>query len=74
MTEEPQTPPQSAGNLTRVDVSQSDIRPLARAQLETIQEDAERVATGTGDEMTQAHMVDLAARVRAILENGSDGS
>ena len=71
MTEEPPDPPPGASNLvTRVDVSQSDIRPLARAQLQTIQENAERSAIGASDEMTRAHLVDLAARARAILENG----
>ena len=74
MTDDPTATPPSGGNTTRVDVSQSDIRPLARAQLETIQEDAERVATGTEDEVTRAHMVDLAARARAILEDRAGGN
>jgi hypothetical protein len=74
MTEEPAAPRQGAGNVTRVDVSQSDIRPLARAQLQSIQEAAELAATGAGDEMTRAHMVDLAARARTILENGGAGN
>ncbi len=74
MTDDPTATPPSGGNTTRVDVSQSDIRPLARAQLETIQEDAERVATGTEDEVTRAHMVDLAARARAILEDRGGGN
>ena len=74
MTDDPTATPPAGGNATRVDVSQSDIRPLARAQLETIQEDAERVATGTEDEVTRAHMVDLAARARAILEDRGGGN
>ena len=74
MTEEPPAPRQGARNVTRVDVSQSDIRPLARAQLEAIRDQAELAATGAGDEMTRAHMVDLAARARAILENGGEGN
>ena len=75
MTEEPPAPPPAAGNsITRVDVSQSDIRPLARAQLETIRQDAEQAAAGTEDEVTRAHMVDLAARAGAILENGNGGN
>jgi hypothetical protein len=74
MTEEPTAPGAGAGNnVTRVDVSQSDIRPLARAQLREIMEDA-RWATGRSeDRVTQAHLVDLAARAEAILEGGNGG-
>ncbi len=74
MTDDPTATGPSGGNATRVDVSQSDIRPLARAQLEAIQEDAERAATATEDEVARAHMVDLAARARAILEEGGGGN
>ena len=74
MTEEPPDPPPLAESfVTRVDVSQSDIRPLARAQLERIRDGAEQAATAARDELTRAHLVDLGARARAILENGNDG-
>ncbi len=74
MTDDPTATPPAGQNATRVDVSQSDIRPLARAQLQAIQEAAEQAATGTGDEVTRAHMLDLAARGRAILETGTEGN
>jgi len=72
MTEEPAAPRAGAGsNITRVDVSQSDIRPLARAQLREITEDAGWAAGRTEDRVTRAHLVDLVARAEAILEGGS---
>jgi hypothetical protein len=60
MTEEPE-------NQDEVDVSQSDIRPLARAQLEEIM-GAVRAAVGSAaDRVTRAHLEDLAARAEAVL-------
>jgi len=74
MTEEPAAPPATAGNnITRVDVSQSDIRPLSRAQLREIMEDARWAAGRTEDRVTRAHLVDLADRAEAILEGGNGG-
>jgi len=74
MTEEPAAPPAAAGNnITRVDVSQSDIRPLSRAQLREIMEDARWAAGRTEDRVTRAHLVDLADRAEAILEGGNGG-
>ncbi len=75
MTEETATPPAAAGNnITRVDVSQSDIRPLSRAQLREIMEDARWAAGRTEDRVTEAHLVELAARAEAILDCGNGGS
>jgi hypothetical protein len=71
MTEEP--PAAAGGNTTRVDVSQSDIRPLARAQLRQIVEDARTAGGRSTDRVTQAHLEDLAARAEAILEGGAGG-
>ncbi len=72
MTEEPAAPRAGAGsNITRVDVSQSDIRPLARAQLREIMEDAGWAAGRTENRVARAHLVDLVARAEAILEGGS---
>ncbi len=69
LTEEPEAPPAFlAGRVTAVDVSQSDIRPLARAQLREIMDDASSAAAATQDAVTQAHLEDLVARARAILE------
>jgi len=49
------------------DVSVSDIRPLARAQLDEIMVDA-RFAAVRADRVTKAHLEDLAARAAAVLE------
>jgi hypothetical protein len=70
MTEEmPELSARAARFATAVDISQSDIRPLARAQLTQIQADAERALAETSDGMTQAHLIDLAERAKAILDN-----
>jgi len=75
MTEEPAAPRAGAGNnITRVDVSQSDIRPLARAQLKDIIQNAGLAAGRTGDRVTKAHLEDLVARAEAVLEGGNGGS
>ena len=69
MTEEPPAPPAFFGNrITRVDVSQSDIRPLVRHQLREIRGDAERAAQGTSDPVTGPHLSDVVERIDAILE------
>ncbi len=52
-----------------VDVSQSDIRPLARAQLQEIMEEAGAAAGGAADRVTRAHLEELAARAAAALED-----
>lgn len=51
-----------------VDVSQSDIRPLARAQLEEIAAAAANAAAGSTDRVTRAHLEELAARATVIIE------
>lgn len=69
MTEElAATPGGGGGARTAVDISQSDIRPLARAQLKGILAEAARAEGRTQDLVTRAHLADLAARVRAILK------
>jgi hypothetical protein len=68
MTEElATTPGGGGGNTTAVDISQSDIRPLVRAQLKEILAEAERAEGQTQDLVTRAHLADLAARARVIL-------
>ncbi|MEL6614985.1 MAG: zinc-dependent metalloprotease, partial [Bacteroidota bacterium] len=52
--------------LTRVDISQSDIRAAARAQLKTLRSAARR-ARGA-DAATRAHLDDIADRIDAILD------
>lgn len=56
-------------SITQVDVSQSDIRPLARAQLRQIRTEAETGAGAATDALTRAHLDDLVARVNAVLED-----
>ncbi len=50
-----------------VDVSQSDIRALARAQLVELQAAARRRAGLTTDRLTRYHLTDVVARIEAIL-------
>ncbi len=59
----------TSGNATRVDVSQSDIRPMARAQLQRIEELAEEAAEEGYDALSRAHLIDLAERAESYLEN-----
>lgn len=77
MTEEPPAPPTFGGGgpprsrAPRVDVSQSDIRPLVRAQLKELQTEAERASTRTRDRMTRYHLEDIVERINAILDGGA---
>ncbi|MCZ6916263.1 MAG: zinc-dependent metalloprotease [Gemmatimonadetes bacterium] len=71
MNEEPAAPgnnPFARAALTSVDVSQSDIRPLVRAQLRDLRAEAERAAQRTGDQVTRYHLEDIVVRIDAILE------
>jgi uncharacterized protein DUF4953/uncharacterized protein DUF5117/uncharacterized protein DUF5118 len=73
MNEEPPTPPAFFGNrVTRVDVSQSDIRPLVRAQLGALRTQAQSAAGNTRDRMTRVHLEDVVERITAILEPDSN--
>ena len=53
---------------TQVNVSQSDIRPMVREQLENIQEDAQRAAARTNDRATAVHLRDVDRRIGEILD------
>ncbi len=53
---------------TQVNVSQSDIRPMVREQLENLQEDAQRAAARTGDRATRIHLNDVDRRIENILD------
>ena len=53
---------------TPVDVSQSDIRPMARGKLKGLRTRAERAARQTQDEMTRYHLEDVLVRIDDILE------
>ena len=61
-----------SGNLARfytaVNVEQSDIRPVARAQLTTIRRDAARAAQRTRDTMTRLHLLDVVERIDDVLD------
>ncbi len=52
---------------TTVDVSQSDIRPMARAELRKIKGMAQSAANRMGDMMSKYHLEDLVARIDLIL-------
>ena len=69
MTEEPTGNPfQGAAP----DVSNSDIRPLVREQLEILREEAsQRLSRRIADRVTEAHLRDVTARVDAILDPGA---
>jgi hypothetical protein len=71
LTQEPPAPAAGGGGgpapAPAVDVSQSDIRPLARAQLTELEGAVRRRAARTSDRLTRAHLLDLAARIGLIL-------
>jgi hypothetical protein len=68
LTQEPPAPSgQFQGQRTNVDVSQSDIRALARAQLVDLEAAARRQAAASGDRLTRYHLEDVAARIAAVL-------
>lgn len=69
LIQEPPAPPPQLQGLARnpVDVSQSDIRALARAQLGEIETAARRRLAATTDRVTRYHLADIAARIAAIL-------
>jgi hypothetical protein len=73
MTEEVQSPagPFSAG--PPVDVSQSDIRPFVRGQLEELREESDRAARRSGDRATRYHLEDVVARIDRILDSERGG-
>ncbi|MEM6631479.1 MAG: zinc-dependent metalloprotease [Bacteroidota bacterium] len=52
---------------TRVDVSQSDIRPLVRGQLKTLLKDVQKAAKVNSDEVTKYHLEDVAMRIAMVL-------
>lgn len=52
---------------TPVDVSQSDIRPIVRDQLETLQRDISRTRNRVNDRATRVHLADAEQRIETIL-------
>jgi hypothetical protein len=50
-----------------IDVAQSDIRPIIRAELETLLRDSKRASNSTGDRLSRIHLRDLSERIDLIL-------
>ena len=57
----------SAFGFNPVSVSQSDLRPIAREQLETLLVDVRRAKGRTNDRATRVHLNDMERRIDAIL-------
>ncbi|MEN8817580.1 MAG: zinc-dependent metalloprotease [Nonlabens sp.] len=53
---------------TNIDVEQSDIRPIVRAELETLKRDAARASNRTSDRLSKIHLKDLVERIDMILD------
>ncbi|WP_299312802.1 zinc-dependent metalloprotease [uncultured Aquimarina sp.] len=53
---------------TNVDVSQSDIRPIVRAELKNLQRDLRNAIGRTSDRMTRYHLQDAVERISLILD------
>ncbi len=69
MTEEPPAPPAFfAAFFTRVDVSQSDIRPFVRGELTVLKSEIQRTLRRNLDRTTRYHLDDAIVRIDAILD------
>ncbi|NBC26438.1 MAG: DUF5117 domain-containing protein [Bacteroidetes bacterium] len=53
---------------TQVNVSQSDIRPMVREQLVTLQQNVNRAVSRTNDRATRVHLNDIDRRIEQILD------
>ncbi|MCB0856294.1 MAG: zinc-dependent metalloprotease, partial [Bacteroidetes bacterium] len=53
---------------TNIDVSQSDIRPVVKAQLRQLQQDLQKNLKRANDDMTRYHFEDVADRIGEILD------
>lgn len=58
---------QKGRNRSKVDVNQSDIRSVARAELRTLDDDIRRAIGRTNDKMSRIHLLDLRERIDVIL-------
>lgn len=69
MTEEPPAPPAFfAAFATRVDVSQSDIRPFVRGELNVLKGQIQSALRRNLDTATEYHLVDAVVRIDRILD------
>ena len=69
MTEEPTIPPQWRQFFSlNVDVSQSDIRPIVREQLQLLLNDVEGAINNAGDRATRTHLRDVTYRIEDVLD------
>lgn len=53
---------------SRVNVEQSDIRPVVRAELKQLRSDSRRAISRTGDRLSRIHLQDLVERINNILD------
>jgi hypothetical protein len=60
--------PNQRANFTPVDVSQSDIRPITRAELKTLRAQITGAIARTSDTMSKYHLEDCVQRINAILD------
>jgi hypothetical protein len=68
MTEEPSVSAQFSQFFSiNVDVSQSDIRPIVREQLETLEDDVAQAISRANDRATRTHLVDVEQRIDNVL-------
>jgi len=51
-----------------IDVEQSDIRPIVRAELKQLKSDARRASGRTKDQLSKIHLEDLVERIDMILD------
>ncbi len=58
---------QEGRNRTKVNVNQSDIRSVARAELKTLDGDIQNAIGRTNDKMSKIHLLDLRERIDVIL-------
>jgi len=53
----------------RVDIETSDIRPLLRVELNTLNDDLEQASSRISDALTKAHIVDIQNRISDVLDS-----
>ncbi len=58
----------SFGGFTPVDVSQSDIRPMVRAELKLLKSQINSTISKTSDRMSRYHLIDALERINNILD------